>query len=54
MDLLPYIESRREENLNDLKEFLRIPSVSTKTEHKPDIERAAAMVIAAIEASGHR
>jgi acetylornithine deacetylase/succinyl-diaminopimelate desuccinylase-like protein len=41
MDLLPYIESRREENLNDLKEFLRIPSVSTKTEHKPDIERAA-------------
>jgi len=24
-----------------LKEFLRIPSVSTKTEHKPDIERAA-------------
>ncbi len=41
MDLLPYIESRREANLNDLKEFLRIPSVSTKTEHKPDIERAA-------------
>src|SRR3984957_13123963 len=41
MDLLPYIESHREEHLNDLKEFLRIPSVSTKTEHKPDIERAA-------------
>jgi acetylornithine deacetylase/succinyl-diaminopimelate desuccinylase-like protein len=41
MDLLSYIESRREEHLNDLKEFLRIPSVSTKTEHKPDIERAA-------------
>ncbi|MGA8101269.1 MAG: dipeptidase [Candidatus Acidiferrales bacterium] len=41
MDLLPYIESRREENLNDLKEFLRIPSVSTKTQHKQDIERAA-------------
>jgi acetylornithine deacetylase/succinyl-diaminopimelate desuccinylase-like protein len=41
MDLLPYIESRREEHLNDLKEFLRIPSVSTKTEHKADIERAA-------------
>jgi acetylornithine deacetylase/succinyl-diaminopimelate desuccinylase-like protein len=41
MDLLSYIESRREEHLTDLKEFLRIPSVSTKTEHKADIERAA-------------
>jgi acetylornithine deacetylase/succinyl-diaminopimelate desuccinylase-like protein len=41
MDLLQYIDSHREEHLNDLKEFLRIPSVSTKTEHKADIERAA-------------
>src|ERR1700675_66993 len=41
MNLIEYIETRREDNLKELKEFLRIPSVSTKTEHKPDIERAA-------------
>ena len=41
MDLIAYIESKREEHLNELKELLRIPSVSTKSEHKGDIERAA-------------
>jgi acetylornithine deacetylase/succinyl-diaminopimelate desuccinylase-like protein len=41
MNFLDYIESHRDENLKELKEFLRIPSVSTKSEHKPDIERAA-------------
>src|SRR5579863_4801050 len=44
MNLIEYIETRREDNLNELKEFLRIPSVSTKTEHKADIERAARWV----------
>ncbi len=44
MDLLEYIESRSEEHLSDLKEFLRIPSISTKREHKPDIQRAAQWV----------
>src|SRR5579864_355661 len=44
MNYLDYIESRRAENLSELKEFLRIPSVSTKSEHKPDIERAARWV----------
>ena len=41
MNLIQHIESRKEEHLNELKEFLRIPSVSTKSEHKPDIEKAA-------------
>jgi len=41
MNLIEYIESKREDHLNELKEFLRIPSVSTKSENKPDIERAA-------------
>ena len=52
MKLIEYIESRREEHLNELKEFLRIPSVSTKSEHKPDIERAAHWVAEKLRAAG--
>jgi acetylornithine deacetylase/succinyl-diaminopimelate desuccinylase-like protein len=44
MDAIEYIESRRDANLKELVEFLRIPSVSTKSEHKPDVERAAEWV----------
>jgi acetylornithine deacetylase/succinyl-diaminopimelate desuccinylase-like protein len=52
MDLIGYIESKRENHLNELKEFLRIPSVSTKSEHKPDIERAAHWVAEKLRAAG--
>jgi acetylornithine deacetylase/succinyl-diaminopimelate desuccinylase-like protein len=52
MSLTDYIESKREENLTELKEFLRIPSVSTKSEHKPDIERAARWVAEKLKAAG--
>src|ERR1700732_3123074 len=52
MDLIDYIDSRREENLTELKEFLRIPSVSTKSEHKPDIERAARWVADKLRTAG--
>lgn len=52
MNLGSYIESRREEHLNELKEFLRIPSVSTKSEHKPDIEKAARWVAERLRAAG--
>src|SRR5271155_5646408 len=52
MNLIDYIESRRDENLNELKEFLRIPSVSTKSEHKPDIERVAHWVAEKLRAAG--
>jgi len=41
MNLTEYIESKHEEHLNDLYEFLKIPSVSAQSEHKADIERAA-------------
>ena len=44
MDVIEYIESRRDANLAELVEFLRIPSISTKSEHKPDVERAARWV----------
>jgi acetylornithine deacetylase/succinyl-diaminopimelate desuccinylase-like protein len=52
MNLTAYIESKRDEHLNELKEFLRIPSVSTKSEHKPDIEKAAHWVADKLRAAG--
>jgi len=52
MGLIEYIESKREENLDELKEFLRIPSVSAKSEHKPDIEKAAHWVAEKLRAAG--
>jgi acetylornithine deacetylase/succinyl-diaminopimelate desuccinylase-like protein len=52
MNLIDYIESKREDHLNELKEFLRIPSVSAKTENKPDIEKAARWVADKLRAAG--
>ncbi len=42
MEALEYARSHRDPFLDELKAFLRIPSVSTQSEHKADIERAAA------------
>ena len=44
MNLADFIEEHRDAHLAELCEFLRIPSVSAKSEHKPDIERAARWV----------
>src|SRR4030088_3132039 len=52
MNLTEYIESKRDEHLNDLFEFLRIPSVSAQSNHKPDIERAAKWVADRLGAAG--
>jgi acetylornithine deacetylase/succinyl-diaminopimelate desuccinylase-like protein len=52
MNLTDYIESKKEEHLNELKDFLRIPSISTKTEHKADIEKAAHWVADKLRAAG--
>src|SRR5271154_2336281 len=41
MNLAEFIEGNRDAHLAELCEFLRIPSVSAKSEHKPDIEKAA-------------
>jgi len=41
MNLAEFIDARRDQHLAELCEFLRIPSVSAKSEHKPDIERGA-------------
>jgi acetylornithine deacetylase/succinyl-diaminopimelate desuccinylase-like protein len=52
MTVLDYIESQRDEHLNELVDFLKIPSVSTQSEHKPDIERAARWVAEGLRAAG--
>jgi acetylornithine deacetylase/succinyl-diaminopimelate desuccinylase-like protein len=44
MNLAEFIDARRDQHLGELHEFLRIPSISAKSEHKPDIERAAKWV----------
>ncbi|MCD4685064.1 MAG: dipeptidase [Anaerolineae bacterium] len=41
MNPYEFVKAHHDEFLNDLITLLRIPSVSTMTEHKPDIRRAA-------------
>lgn len=51
-DLDSYLAARREVHLSELKEFLRIPSISALPEHRPDIDRAAAWVADALRRAG--
>lgn len=52
MDLNKFIDSRRDSDLQNLCELLRIPSVSTQTQHKGDVERAAQWVAEKLRAIG--
>src|ERR1700688_4019095 len=54
MNLAEYIDSRRDEHLAELCSFLRIPSVSAKTEHKQDVERGARWVADSLRAAGFK
>jgi acetylornithine deacetylase/succinyl-diaminopimelate desuccinylase-like protein len=54
MNLAEFIEGKREQNLTELCEFLRIPSISAKTEHKPDVERAAKWVAEHLRKAGFK
>jgi len=54
MNLTEFIESRREQHLAELYDFLRIPSISAKSEHKPDIERACRWVAERLRAAGFK
>jgi acetylornithine deacetylase/succinyl-diaminopimelate desuccinylase-like protein len=49
---MTYFEQHRSEFLEGLKTFLRIPSISTLSEHKPDIRRAAEFARSELEAAG--
>src|SRR5215831_17256135 len=54
MNLAEFIEGRRDQHLAELCEFLKIPSVSAKSEHKPDIERGARWVADRLQAAGFK
>jgi acetylornithine deacetylase/succinyl-diaminopimelate desuccinylase-like protein len=47
-----FVESHRARLLEELKEFLRIPSISTAHEHAGDVQRAARFVAEALRAVG--
>src|SRR3979409_1712853 len=54
MNLSDFIDGPRDRHLAELCEFLRIPSVSAKSEHKPDIERGANWVAGNLRAAGFK
>jgi len=55
MNLADFIENHREQQPSpNSTEFLRISSVSAKSEHKPDIERAARWVADKLRAAGFK
>jgi len=47
-----FVETNRQRLLDELKDFLRIPSISTLPEHTPDIRRAAEFVAASLKKVG--
>ncbi|MET0785300.1 MAG: M20/M25/M40 family metallo-hydrolase, partial [Paenisporosarcina sp.] len=51
-ELNSYFESKREEHLDELKQFLRIPSVSSLSEHKDDMRTAADWLSKALQDVG--
>ncbi len=47
-----YVETHKQKLLDELKEFLRIPSVSTLPEHRKDVDRAAQFVADSLKKAG--
>ena len=47
-----FVEQNRDRLLDELKEFLRIPSISTLPEHRADIDRAAQFVADSLRHAG--
>jgi acetylornithine deacetylase/succinyl-diaminopimelate desuccinylase-like protein len=52
MRVVDFLEAHRDQHLEELKEFLRIPSISTTSQHKPDVDRAARWVADRLRAGG--
>ena len=53
-NVISYLESQRSQALDGLKEFLRIPSVSTHPHHREDLHRCARFVAGELERIGMR
>src|SRR5690242_18256668 len=51
-EMASYPDQRRTELVEGLKTFLRIPSISTLPEHKPDIRRAAEFCLSELRRAG--
>ena len=51
-DIDSYIESNRDRLLDELKAFLRIPSISTLPQHRKDIDRACGFVVEKLLVAG--
>ena len=47
-----FVEQNQTRLLEELKDFLRIPSISTLPEHKPDVQRAAHFVADSLKRAG--
>jgi len=47
-----FVQQNQARLLDELKQFLRIPSISTLPENRPDVERAAAFVADALRSAG--
>jgi len=53
-DIFAFVEARQTAYLDELLEFLRIPSVSTDPEHAADIHRAARWLSQQLEQLEHK
>jgi acetylornithine deacetylase/succinyl-diaminopimelate desuccinylase-like protein len=51
---LDYVDEHREEFLEQLKDLLRIPSISTLPKHRKDMRRAASFIVDQLKAIGLR
>jgi len=51
-DVLARIEQEKERYLEELKEYLRIPSISTEPEHKEDVQRCSEFVVDKLKTAG--
>ena len=51
-DALELVEREKERYLDELVEYLRIPSISTDPEHAPDVERCAEYLMARMREAG--
>ncbi len=47
-----FVTQNRGRLLEELKDFIRIPSISTLPEHRPDVERAASFVAESLKSAG--